>query len=115
MLNLLQSKLEELGMIPVGTPKSYVLGALKNSVQSSNLTKNHIPKKCHANIVYFRATQISGQDIHSEDLFNWQPYTDQYVHRYEIPVTHGQMLWQAASYKLIASKVHEIMVARKQK
>ena len=115
MLNLFQRKWEELGLIPVGTPKSYVLGALKNSVQSSNLTRNYSPKKCHANIVYFGATEFSSQDTPLEDLSNWQPFTDQPVRHYDVPVSHAQMLWQPVSYKLIASKVHEIMVAHKQK
>jgi nonribosomal peptide synthetase DhbF len=114
MLNLLQNKFEELGMIPVGTPKSYVLSALKNSVQFSSLARNHAPKKCHANIIYFRATEISDNTL-SDDLFNWQPYTDQSVRHYEVPVSHAKMLWKPISYKLIASKVHEIMVAHKQK
>jgi thioesterase domain-containing protein len=92
-----------------------VLSALKNSIQSIRLTRNHTPKKCHANIVYFRATEISDQDTPSDDLFNWQPFTDQPVNRYGIAVKHNQMLWQPVSYKLIASKVHEIMVAHKAK
>jgi nonribosomal peptide synthetase DhbF len=115
MLNLFQNKFEELEMIPVGTPKSYVLSALKNSIQSIRLTRNHTPKKCHANIFYFRATEISDQDTPSDDLFNWQPLTDKPVNRYGIAVKHNQMLWQPVSYKLIASKVHETMIAHKAK
>jgi len=109
MLNLFQNKLEELEMIPVGTPKSYVLSALKNSVQSSRLTRNHKLKKCHANIVLFRATQFSDKDTPSDELFNWQPFTDKTVHRHEIAVTHTQMLWKPVSYKLIAKVVNETM------
>jgi thioesterase domain-containing protein len=108
MLNLFQRKFEELGMIPVGTPKSYVLSALKNNIQSSSLTKNYAPNKCRANIVYFRATEISENTL-SDDLFNWQPYTDQPVRHYEVPTSHGQMLWQPVSYKLIAKVVRETM------
>jgi nonribosomal peptide synthetase DhbF len=115
MLNLLQSKFEELGMIPVGTPKSYLLSALKNNIHSYSLVRNHTPKKCHANIVLFKATQFSDQDTPSDDLFNWELFTNRPVHRYEIAVTHAQMLWKPVSYKLIASKVHEIMTAHKQK
>lgn len=110
MLNLFQSKFETLGMIPVGTPKSYVLNVLKNSVQSISLIRNHALKKCHAQIIYFGATDPSGQDTPSEDLSDWQPYTDQAVRRYELLVAHTQMLWKPVSYKFIASKVHEIMV-----
>jgi nonribosomal peptide synthetase DhbF len=114
MLNLFQRKFEELGMIPVGTPKSYVLSALKNNIQSNNLIKNYAPKKCHANIVYFRATEISENTL-PDDLFNWQPFTDQPVRHYEIPVSHAQMLWKPVSYKLIAKVVNEIMIADEQK
>jgi amino acid adenylation domain-containing protein len=110
MLNLFQSKFEALGMIPVGTPKSYVLNVLKNSVQSISLIRNHALKKCHAHIIYFGATDPSGQDTPSEDLSDWQPYTDQAVRHYQIAVTHNQMLWQPVSYEFIARKVHELMV-----
>jgi hypothetical protein len=110
MLNLFQSKFEALGMIPVGTPKSYVLNVLKNSVQSISLIRNHALKKCHAHIIYFGATDPSGQDTPSEDLSDWQPYTDQAVRHYQIAVTHNQMLWQPVSYEFIARKVHEFMV-----
>jgi thioesterase domain-containing protein len=111
MLNLLQRKSEELGMIPVGTPKSYVLSALKNSVMSANLTKNHSPNLCRAELIYFRATKDSEQNQQTDNVFDWQPYTDKPVRLYEVPVTHAQMLWQPVSFKFIASKVHEVMSA----
>jgi thioesterase domain-containing protein len=111
MLNLFQRKSEELGMIPVGTPKSYVLSALKNSVMSANLTKNHSPSQCRAEIVYFRATKDSEQSKQTDNVYDWQPYTDKPVRLYEVPVSHSQMLWQPVSFKFIAHKVHEVMSA----
>ncbi len=111
MLNLFQRKFEALGMIPVGTPKSYVLSTLKNIAMSAHLTKNHSPNLCRAEIFYFRATKDSEQNKLTDNVFNWQPYTDKPVRLYEVPVTHVQMLWQPVSFKFIANKVHEVMTA----
>ena len=111
MLNLFQRKFEALGMIPVGTPKSYVLSTLKNIVMSAHLTKNHSPNLCRAEIFYFRATKDSEQNKLTDNVFNWQPYTDKPVRLYEVPVTHVQMLWQPVSFKFIANKVREVMTA----
>jgi nonribosomal peptide synthetase DhbF len=111
MLTLFQRKSEELGVIPAGTPKSYVLGILKNIVRSDSLKKNYTPKKCHAKIIYFRARQFTDQNTPSDDFFNWQPYTEKLVSLYEVQVSHAQMLWQPVSVEFIANKVHEIMGA----
>ncbi|MCM0035165.1 MAG: amino acid adenylation domain-containing protein, partial [Burkholderiaceae bacterium] len=113
LVNLFQRKWEGRGMIPLDTPKAFVMNALKNSVMSNNLTKNHSPSRCRAQIIYFRATKDSEQNKQTDNLFNWQPYTAKPAHLYEVPVSHSQMLWHPVSYKLIASKVHEIMVAHK--
>jgi thioesterase domain-containing protein len=109
LLNLLQRNYEERGMIPVDTPREFGIRALKNGMMSNKLTKNYSASRCQAQIIYCRATKDSKQDVPADDLFNWQPHTEKPVIVYEIPVTHGQMLWQPVSYKFIASKVQEVM------
>jgi len=96
-------------LIPVDTPKAFMVSLLKNNLMSKNLTKNYGASRCRAQITYFRATKNSEQDVPADDLFNWQPHTERPVIHYEIPVTHVQMLWQPVSYKFIASKVFKAM------
>ena len=98
-------------MIPLDTPKTFVMSFLRNMITTSSLTKNHAPSRCQAEIVFFRATREAEQNTLSNDLFNWQPYTTKPLRCYEIPVGHVEMLWQPASFKFIAHKVYEVMRA----
>jgi thioesterase domain-containing protein/aryl carrier-like protein len=109
LFNFFQTKFEQLGMIPLDTPKTFVMSFLKNMITTSSLTKNHAPSRCQAEIVFFRATREAEQNTLSDSSFNWQPYTAKPLRRYEIPVGHVEMLWQPVSFKFIASKVHEVM------
>ena len=110
LFNLLQTKLEELGLIPVNTPKAFGVSAIKNSLRAAELTKNHTPSLCRAEIIYFRATKYSMQKTQTDNLFDWQSYTEKPVRLHGIPVTHEQILWKSDSYKSIAKVVHEAMI-----
>lgn len=96
-------------MIPVGTPKAFVMRALKNSLGSSDLTKGHTPNRCQAEIIYFKATEVSDQNAPADELFNWQPYTERPLRAYDVPASHAQLLWKPESYKIIAKVVSETM------
>jgi thioesterase domain-containing protein len=109
LLSFFQAKFEDLGMIPVDTPRAFVMSFLSNMAIADKLTKNHKPSRSHTEIVYFRATKDSDPHTESESLFNWQPYTEKPLRQYEVSVSHVQMLWQPASYEFIASKVREAM------
>jgi nonribosomal peptide synthetase DhbF len=110
-LNFFQTKFEQLGMIPLDTPKAFVMNFLKNMITTSSLTKNHVPSRCQAEIVFFRATRDAEQNTLPDSSFDWHPYTAKPLRRYEIPVGHVEMLWQPVSFKFIAHKVHEVMSA----
>jgi thioesterase domain-containing protein len=110
LFDLVQTKLEEQGVIPINTPKAYGTSAIKTILRSSELTKNHTPSRCRTEIIYFRATKDSAGVTPDDNLFNWQPYSEKPVRIHEVPVTHNQMLRQPDSYKLIARVVHEAML-----
>jgi nonribosomal peptide synthetase DhbF len=114
MLDLFQRKSEELGIIPVGTPKAYVIRVLKNTLRSTDLTKDYAPRRCRADIVYFRGTENAALTAANNDLHNWAPYTDGSLRVYDVPASHSQLLWKPVSYKLIAHKVHELMISSNQ-
>ena len=111
LLNFFQTKFEQLGMIPFDTPKTFVMSFLRNMSTTVSLTKNHVPRRCQAEIVFFRATRDAEQNTLPDSLFDWQPYTAKALRLYEIPVGHVEMLWQPVSFKFIANKVHEVMSA----
>jgi hypothetical protein len=105
-MEIFQKQAEENGMVPVGTPREFFMGALKNSIMSTDLLNNHVPRKCAAPIVFFNA--IDGASLEPES-FDWQPYTDQEIKKYDISEKHNEMLWQPNSYKAVAKVVHETM------
>jgi hypothetical protein len=115
MLDLFQRQSEELGIIPVGTPKSYVVRTLKNNLRATDLAKDYAPRRCRAEIIYFRGTENSAKTTPNDDFCNWAPYTDRPLRIYDVPASHAQLLSKPVSYKLIANKVHELMNSLNQK
>jgi amino acid adenylation domain-containing protein len=107
LVSLFQRNWEAHGMIPVGTPRTFVMNALKNSMMSANLLKNHVPRKCAAPILFFGSSD--GASVKPES-FDWQPHTDQEVKNHNINAKHAEMLWQPNSYEAVAKVVHETMI-----
>ena len=96
-------------MVPAGTPRDYFLSTLKNSLMSSSLVKAHVPSQCRSPVIFFKATLDEEKNT---DSFDWQPYATLPITHYNIVAKHAEMLWQPASYQLIATVVHEVMATR---
>ena len=109
LLTVFQRQWEEFGMVPAGTPRDYFLSTLKNSLMSSSLVKAHVPSQCRSPVIFFKATLDEEKNT---DSFDWQPYATLPITHYNIVAKHAEMLWQPASYQLIATVVHEVMATR---
>jgi nonribosomal peptide synthetase DhbF len=108
-LALFQKKWEEVGMVPIGTPKDYFVSALRNGVLSWNMTKHYQPECCTAPIVLFKAVSESDQYAQLDPLSDWQPYSKAPLVFYNIPVKHAEMLWNPLSYNFVASIVTQMI------
>jgi len=106
LLTIFQKEWEDYGMVPVGTPRAYFLKTLKNSLMSSSLIKNHAARQCQSPIVFFKGT-LDGE--RNTESFDWQPYTAQPIIHHKVASKHAEMLWQPASYQLIARVVQDVM------
>jgi thioesterase domain-containing protein len=106
LLTIFQKEWEDYGMVPVGTPRAYFLKTLKNSLMSSSLVKNHAARQCQSPIIFFKGTLDGERNFES---FDWQPYTAQPIIHHKVASKHAEMLWQPASYQLIARVVKDVM------
>jgi thioesterase domain-containing protein/acyl carrier protein len=110
LLPIFQRQSETLGMVPVGTPKEFFLGSLKNALASAPLLAHYTPRKSTSPIIYFRATARAGNE--NEEWFDWQPFCSQPITTYDVDATHHEMLWLPTACRLVAKVVHDTILAK---
>jgi nonribosomal peptide synthetase DhbF len=107
LLDSIQGQWESVGMIPIGTPRSYFSKVVANSLMARSLTNLYTPRVCEAPIVFFRASITDRQQ--KSEWFDWKPYTRRPITHYDIVAKHAEMLWQPISYTTIARVVSEVL------